>query len=243
MKALIGLAFALLGMVAGFTVAATLAYLGAIVFQVSSREGAAGYLILGVGLLGAIAGLVAGLVWYARTAPQGHMLGHFGQGVIGVVVLVALIGAGLWAWLETREVPVRYNGDTMASLRLEFRLPKAMAEPGPAREWLSVEVTTSGTRPEAQVLQDAVRVEGEHLVIPAIQGPLIRSANRLVVARVGRGPAAQDEIFSPPMPRKPDPAAGWSEWAGPVRVQPRNEARGPSAARLEMRWRIELYGQ
>ena len=242
MKALLGLAFALGGLVIGTVVGALLGALAVAVFHVTSREGAAGYLVVAAGLLGGLAGVVGGLMWHAHRAPSGETLGAFGQGTLGVIGLVALLAAGVWGWMQTREDPVVYDGQTQANLLLEFRIAEAQARPGAVSQWMSVEVTTANTRPEVLLLRDKLRREGGQLVIPGIQGPLIRSGSRLIVARLRDGDRHRDEVFQPPIPRKPDPRADWSPWVAPVQVFSPNET-GTPAPQLQLRWKIELYGQ
>lgn len=242
MKPIFGLLWALGGGVAGFVLGAALAGIVAHLTNQSNREGAIGYLMMACGIIGALVGLGLGLWWFARSAPAGQGLQQLVQGVLGVLGLIALVALGLWAWVQSREVPVTYDGDTQASLLLEFRLRADAAPTDIASRWLNVEVTTANTRPEALVLTDKVRREGEYVIVPAVQGPLIRSGNRLIVARFGRGDSRHDEVFMPPIPRKPDPRADWSEWTKPREVfDPKTDKRGNAV--LEMRWRLELYGQ
>lgn len=244
MKAFIGLLWGLGGMALGFLVGALGAALFAHLNQTPNREGAVGYLVMAIGFIGALVGLGVGLWLYARSAPVGQGLPQLGQGVLGVMAFVGVLVLALWGWAQSREVPLLYEGDRQASLLLEFRVPVARAPQGEAAGWLNVEVTTSTTRPEALVLQDRVRTEGEHLVVPAVQGPLYRSGNRLIVARVGpRGEVRREELFTPRMPRTPDPKAEWSEWVSPREVVGPGGEPSRQPALLQLRWRLELYGQ
>lgn len=240
---MIGLLWGLGGMVLGFGLFAVAASLYAQATHASNREGAVGYFVIALGVIGALLGLVAGLAWYARSAPAGEGLRQFGQGVLGLAVFAAVVVAAGWAWLQSRELPVIYNGNAQASLLLEFRALAASAPGEPARQWLNVEVTTANTRPVALVLQDEVRRDGEHLVVPAVQGPLIRSGNRLVVARLTLPGGERHEVFMPSMPRRPDPKAGWSDWVSPRQVFDVQSGETGGQALLQMRWRLRLYGE
>lgn len=243
MKALIGLLWGLGGAVLGFGLAALGAALFAQWTNMTTREGASGYFMMGMGLIGAIVGLIAGLAWFAQRAPAGEGFGQFGQGVLGLLVFVALVAAALWAWVYTRESPAMYAGQTQANLELEFRLPTDQAPGDAARRWLNVEVTTTGTRPVALVLQDQVRNEAQHLVVPAVQGPLIRAGQRLVVARLTLPDGERHEVFMPRMARQPDPRAGWSDWVAPREVFDVRTGRSGLPPLLQMRWRLRLYGE
>jgi MFS family permease len=243
MNSLLGLLWALGGMVLGFGAFAAGAALFASWTNASNREGAVGYFVIGLGLVGALLGLVAGLVWYARSAPGGEKLRQLGQGALGMAVFAAVVAAAIWAWAQSHETPVLYNGNTQASLLLEFRMAQAAAPAGSARQWLNVEVTTAKTRPVALVLPDEVRQEAAQLIVPAVQEPLIRAGNRLVVARLSLPTGERHEVFMPRMPRRPDPKAGWSDWVSPRTVfDVRTETEG-GAALLQMRWRLRLHGE
>jgi MFS family permease len=243
MNSLLGLLWALGGMVLGFGAFAAGAALFASWTNASNREGAVGYFVIGLGLVGAVLGLIAGLVWYARTAPGGDKLRQLGQGTVGLAVFAAVVAAAVWAWAQSHETPVLYDGNTQADLLLEFRVAATSVPTASARQWLNVEVTTAKTRPVALVLQDEVRREEAQLIVPAVQGPLIRAGNRLVVARLSLPAGERHEVFMPKMPRRPDPKAEWSDWVSPRTVfDVRTETEG-GAALLQMRWRVRLYGE
>lgn len=243
MKALIGLLWALGGMLLGGLVFGLGASLYAQATNASNREGAVGYFVVAMGIIGGLLGLVAGLVWYARSAPAGEGIQHFSQGLLGVIALTAVVVGLVWAWGQSHELPVTYNGNTQANLLLEFRLPAASAPGGQARQWLDLEVTTAKTRPVALVLQDQVRQEAGQLIVPAVQGPLIRASNRLVVARLKLPGGERHEVFMPKMPRRPDPKADWSEWVAPREVFDVSSGQSGAPALLQMRWRLQLYGE
>jgi len=243
MNALIGLLWALGGAVLGFGLLASGASAWARFARVSKREGAIGYFVIGLGMFGGVLGLAAGLAWHARSAPPGQGWLQLGQGVLGLAAFAVVLAVAAWAWVQTREVPVRYEGNTQASLLLQFRMAAAAAPEGEARQWLKVDVNTAHTRPPALVLQDEVRQQGSQLVVPAIQGPLVRARRRLIVARLMLPGGERHEVFMPRMRRKPDPRADWSDWVSPrVVFDVRTETEG-GAALLQMRWRLRLYGE
>ena len=237
-----GLLWSLAGMAIGGVAFGVGAAIFAGVTHAPTREGGVGYLVVGLALVGGLLGLVAGLVGYALRAPAGAGLRQLGQGALGLVLFVALVALGCWAWVQTREVPLRYEGLTQASLLLEFRGPAGSLPAGAARQWLAVDVNTSSTRPIALVLEDEVRDEGGYRVVPAIQGPLVRSGSRLIVARLSLPGGERHEVFMPPMPRTPDPKADWSEWVSPRTVFDVKTEKEGGQPLLQMRWRIQLYG-
>lgn len=242
MPLLLGLLCALAGMAIGAVVFGAGASVFVRVTRASNREGTVGYFVIGLGLVGGLLGLVAGLVWHGRSAPAGEGLLQLGQGVLGLVLFVALLALGCWASVQTREVPVRYHGQTQASLLLEFRAPAASLPDGGARRWLGVDVNTATTRPVALVLDDGVRDEAGARVVPAIQGPLVRSGRRVIVARLSLAGGERHEVFMPRMPRRPDPKADWSEWVSPRTVFDVQTGQEGGQPLLQMRWRVQLYG-
>src|SRR5689334_11606621 len=124
MRSLVGLLWALGGAIVGLIVGLVGASVFAAVTHMSSREGASGYFVVAIGLIGAIIGLVAGLVMYGRSAPSGQGAAHIGSGMLGFVVLVGAVGILLWAFMQLREAPLEYDG-AMANLELEFRIRNA----------------------------------------------------------------------------------------------------------------------
>ena len=209
--------------------------------DMSTREGGRGYFIIAIGVVCAVLGLIVGLVLYGRSAPQGQGAANVGSGVLAFAALVAAVALGLWAFMQLREAPLMY-GVAQATLLLEFRLKTADLPANASGRWLSIEVQTSRTRPEATPSWSAKRVEGEYTIIPASQGPLYRSASRTIVVRVGE---QQVEVFSPPMKRTPNPKADWSAWYRPVAVDPPYGVTPPAPLKsvLELRYKLRLYGE
>lgn len=234
MRAFLGLLSALAGAAAGAAIGALLAAAFAKATNASNREGAIGYFVVAAALLGALGGIAVGILLYARSAPPGEGLRTAGTSLAALAGLAGLVALFVWARVSLREDPVTY-GNTQANLLLEFRLRKTDAPGGSPSGWLDVEVQTSSTRPAGTVISSDVREEGDFLVVPVVQNPLMRSSNRVIVARV-RG--LHDEVFVPPIRRKPDPKAGWSDWYSPRLVEPAG-----SRPILEVRFRISLYGE
>ena len=241
MRSLVGLLWALGGGIAGLIVGLVGASVFAGVTNMTSREGASGYFAISIGLIGALIGLIVGLVMYARSAPVGHRVAYIGSGTLGFVALIAAVAVFIWAFMQLREAPLEYNG-AMANLELEFRIKSAEMPATSPSEWLNVEVQTAKTRPEATVISSAKRIEGDYTIVPVVQGPLYRSGNRAIVVRVGD---QQVEVFSPPMKRTPDPHANWTEWYRPRVVDPPFGVvpQAPLRSKLELRYRVTVYGQ
>ena len=71
-------------------------------------------------IVGAALGLIIALVMYGRSAPAGQGAAFTGTGTLGFVGLIAAIALGLWAVLQLREAPLKYNG-AMATPEMDFR--------------------------------------------------------------------------------------------------------------------------
>jgi len=241
MRSLVGLLWALGGAIAGLIVGLVGASVFAGLTNMTSREGASGYFVVSIGLIGALIGLMVGLVMYGRSAPAGQATAHIGFGALGFVALVAAVAVLLWAFMQLREAPLEYNG-AMANLELELRIKSADLPASPSDGWLNVEVQTAKTRPAGTVMWSRKRSEGEYTIIPVVQGPLYRSGSRVIVVRVGE---EQVEVFSPPMKRTPDPKADWTEWYRPRVVDPPFGVvpPAPPKSKLELRYRVRVYGQ
>jgi hypothetical protein len=229
------------GGIAGLIVGVVGAAVFAAATNMTSREGASGYFGVAIGLIGALIGLIIGLVMYGRSAPAGQAAAYTGFGALGFVALVAAVAVSLWAFMQLREAPLEYNG-AMANLELELRIKRTDLPASPSDGWLNVEVQTAKTRPEGTVIWSGKRIEGEYAIIPVVQGPLYRSGSRVIVVRLGE---EQIEVFSPPMKRTPDPQAQWTEWYRPRVVDPPFGVVPPTPpkSKLELRYRIRVYGQ
>jgi len=241
MRALLGLMWAVGGAVAGFVGGALGAMIIAKAMSMPGREGMRDYFIFAIGLIGAVIGLIAGLVLYARSAPSGQGVAYVSSGTLGVLGIVAAIALSLWAFTALREVPLQYGG-SMATLVMEFRvLTTALPADGSA-QWLNVEVQSTNTRPVGTVLWAKRRTEGVYTVIPVEQDPLYRAGSRVIVVRMA---GLHDETFMPPMKRTPDPRADWSAWYRPAAV---DAAYGvvptaPLTPMLELRYRVRPYAE
>ena len=241
MRGLAGLLWALGGGVVGLIVGLIAGVAIAKFTNTPSREGAAGYVMIAVGLIGALAGVVAGIVLYGRSAPTGQATAYAGSSALGVLGLVAAVALALWAVMNLRETPAMYGG-SMADLLLELRVKSSDAPPADSTGWLSIEVQTAKTRPEGSVSWSDARTEDGYRIIPVTQGPLSRAASRVIVVRIAD---RQVELFTPPMKRMPNPKADWSTWYRPSAVEPLYGVVpvSPLHAILELRYRIRVYGE
>ena len=241
MRGFMGVLWTIGGAVAGLVVGVLVGMAIVKFGNVTSREGAAGYAVVAVAIIGAMVGALAGIVLYARSAPAGQGSAFAGSTVVGMIALVAAIAFGIWGFMNLREAPIEYDG-AQANLELELRVRANDAPEESPASWLDIEVQTANTRPVGTVLTSSIRSEGDHLIIPVVQGPLYRSGQRVIVVRVAD---KQVEAFMPEMRRTPDPKADWSEWERPRAVDPPYGVtpRAPLKSMVELRHRVRPYGQ
>ena len=240
MRTFLGLLWALGGAVGGFILAALAAMVFANETNMSSREGESGYFMIALGLIGAVIGLVVGLLLYARSAPSGQGAAFISSGTMGVIGVIAAIALSIWTFMSLREAPLEYDG-ALANLEMEFRVPTAQLPTTDLAQWLDIEVQTSNTRPVGTVLWSSKRIEGANTIIPVVQGPLSRAGSRFIVVRIA---GQHDEMFMPPMKRTPNPKADWSEWYQPKSVDPQYGVvpASPLTPILQMLYRVRAYG-
>jgi len=99
-------------------------------YRITSREGASGYFVVFMGLLGLVAGLIIGVIACAIVQPE--TVSRFGVAVgvsVGVIVVLALIAAVTSRVLA--DVPPTIDGES-PMLRLEVRQPVADFAASPA---------------------------------------------------------------------------------------------------------------
>jgi hypothetical protein len=237
MRPFIGLLYALGGAAAGLMLGVGAGMLIVRLANITDREGASGYAILGVGILGALLGLVAGISLFVRSAPPGEGSKQLVGAVLGLTALVLVVLAGVWSMMQLREAPLEYDG-AMATLEMELRFKTDDVPSAPDSRWLYVEVQTNSTRPEGTPLHARAREEDGHTIIPVVQQPLFRAGKRTLVVRIND---RHTERYDLPMMRTPDPRADWSAWLRPSAAE---GASGDSmlSAMTEARYRVRRYG-
>ena len=183
-------------------------------YRVSSFEGGSGYFVIGLALLGAVAGLITGLVTAGVLSPQNGAgyLKTFGTSV-GVLAGLAVVVAGL-CW-SLADIPPEIDGRPLM-LEVELRLP--------------VGVTTSpaaGTGESSLVLYSVVNHTGRNHETGTLrpQGARLENGRWIVPGEVPlftmRGKRSLDfrlngeEVmgFLVPLPARPGRRfLEWSDW-------------------------------
>ncbi len=238
MRPLIGVLYALGGAIAGLLLGLGGGTLFARIANITDREGAAGYFVIGVAILCALVGLVVGVSLFVRSAPAGEGTKQLVAAVLGLTALLVLLAGGAWSLLQMREAPLEYDG-ALATLEMELRFKTTELPTDLNSRWLSVEVHTQSTRPEGTPLPSRTRVEGAHTIIPVVQQPLYRAGRRTLVVRLE---GKHTELYALPLKRTPTPSADWSDWLQPTTVEAsiNNDVPTPMTA---VRYRVRRYGE
>ena len=191
-------------------------------YRISSFEGGSGFFVVGMALVGGMAGTVIGLIASRVTAarPQPSFLKGLGTGV-GVVLALLLVIAGVARTLA--DVPPEIDGDTLVLL-VELRSPAGDATdlralPGQPHVRLAATAPFSTTERVSEQgplwLDDLRREEGRWIVPGAVE---IFTARGKKVVDVGVGdkmwlglltplagsPSARDMEWSPWYPHAPE---------------------------------------
>lgn len=183
-------------------------------YRISSFEGASGYFVVGMALIGLIVGLVLGIAMSRMVAGSAHpnvfrALG-LAQGAVVGLILVSGTTARLLA-----DVPPRLDGQEML-LAVEFRWPEG-EQPAAATDssvwWLrlgsSINRTVRATTKGPLWREDA-RLEGGRWVVPGAVD-LFTSRGRRIIDVVPDGVIRNG--FEVPLPGRPGRTfIAWSEW-------------------------------
>lgn len=176
-------------------------------YNVSTREGAAGFMIVSVAILGGIAGGIVGLATARLLAganfwkATGCSLGL----VLGIAVLVMLL------FYLLADIPPELGGNALR-LEVEIKLPAGQAKQSGKGAFTLGSVINHRQRaaqPGALHL-DQARRENDRWIVPADAHLFTMRGRRTITAEVAETNIAR---FIIPLPARPDSAfEQWSEW-------------------------------
>jgi hypothetical protein len=209
-------------------------------YQIPSREGASGYFVVFIGLLGGIAGFAVGLTVSRFIAwNYGSNFGRELGGALGAVLLIAGVSALLCRVFA--DVPPKIGGREL-TIEVEFRFPNTYSsEKPPAVEddWQFLFASLSGnvrrTYREGTVKVHDARFEDGHWIVPA-SAPLFTERGRRSVTLAQRE-STEAVGFVLPLPARPGPEfEHWSEWL------PRHLPGGSPwpADKMSCRFRVQM---
>ena len=176
-------------------------------YQVSTREGAAGYVVVGVALLGGLAGGVAGLSVARLLAEAGFWKAS--AVALGLVFGVAAVLALIFYYFA--DIPPKLGEDDLR-LDVEIRLPVGASKPEGEGSFTLGSVIAKRQRASqaGELLLDRARLEGGRWIVPARVYLFTTRGQRSILAEVGGKRIA---AFLLPLPAHPGTAQEpWSEW-------------------------------
>ncbi len=226
---LAGIAGAAIGWAAAAALTIVLGgYLG-----ISDFEGGRGMLaIWGIGPIGGLVGLIAGIVLVLRKR-GGHSAGGLAWRVPAVIAtIVAIAAAGFWFFYETR--PVLNTSGPAPRLAFEVRLPPGLA----AGDGIKAELHTEKNKMPALMSRDEARTDGSRSVVTGSVEMYYRSGWRLLEVRV---PGQDDRLFQLGLPASPRRTTEFGRWeraqfvAAPGLSQPRKAGADEA---FEIRYRV-----
>jgi hypothetical protein len=178
------------GAVAGFLIGAVGASIAAAAMHMPGREGGPGYFALGIGILTAIAGFFAGVVYSAHVRGYGAA-----RSMVWIVAVLGAIGLSLgfarWRYVNSQEYFIRRYSSVVLEFEVQPPLPAggsvALLEdgssPSPA-EW-----SVPGTRGQARIFQ-------------------VTKDRKLILQTVAGSEEIRLEVDRFPTSRE------WSDWSG-----------------------------
>ncbi|MCB1123458.1 MAG: hypothetical protein KJT03_18035 [Verrucomicrobiae bacterium] len=180
-------------------------------YRVSSFEGKAGYAVVGVALLGGIAGLVIGLVATRIVAAGGNPTFLKGLGCAsGSVLVIALVALGFCRL--GADITPTMDGKYL-EVCVEIRCPVNFPNPedfDATKAFAELFIPGSRYLPSGKLLLDKAHQEDGRWIIPGSVALATRSSNKYLRVRMEE---VYDLTFSVPLrsnPRKSD--LEWSKW-------------------------------
>ncbi|MBZ0141034.1 MAG: hypothetical protein K8H87_14880 [Pseudorhodoplanes sp.] len=226
------------GAVAGFFAGVGIGNLLAPVFGITSFEGAAGYFVVLIGLLGGLIGLVAAIVLVLR-----YKAGHrgfralAGRGTLVLGAIAALVAAGIAIRMATLE---HFPGNVTPQLHFEIRLPAGMAEP--VRRRVDFEMQAGSQRSGGQFKDEWLRRDGDRYVLSGFVPLYTRTAQRILVVSLPDQPRLLFSIGLSATPKTSDQYGAWQRVNFVDDQKPDSQPRRPGAAEnFEIRFHVPKW--
>ncbi len=233
MTLLLSLLAGIAGCAVGWIAAAALTIFLGGPLGISDFEGGRGMLaIWGIGPIGGLIGLVAGIVLVLRKRGGMSAGGIAWRTPLVIAGIIAIAAAGFWFFYETR--PILNTNGPAPRLAFEVRLPPGLA---PA-DGTKAELHTEKNKMPADLARTPARAEGGRSILTGSVEMYYRSGWRLLEVRV---PGQDDRIFQLGLPASPRRTSEFGKWeratfiAAPGLSQPKKAA--PDEA-FEIRYRV-----
>ncbi len=247
------------GMLLGFGIGSVLAE----VLDVSCFEGACGYFVALIVLIGGAIGLVAGIL-IALTAGRRRAVRSLGKGVeaagaparpagagtttfgrlVGAIVVVAgLVAGGTWLYAWMMDDSLGGANQATPQLHYEIRFPPGTRIPETI-SGIDVQLDTEKNQAWGDMFDDWRRQDGDRPVVAGFFDLYYRANSRVLSVRL---PDTERFIFRLKLPRAPGHMAEYTDWypadavdAGGADDQPR-EATGDEG--VDIHYRVVYAGE
>jgi len=236
MTYVLALVAGIVGSALGWIVAAAVTVLIAGQLGMSDFEGERGMTaIFGIGPIGGLVGLIAGVVVTLRWRGRHSAAGIAWRLPLVLVSIAAAVAGVLWWLYETR--PLLNSNGPAPRILFELRLPPGVT-PAAGRGVWSIVLHTEGGAATGVVVERPIRTEEGRQVLSGEVDVTYRSGWRLLEAKV---PGQIDRLFHlrlPASPRRTTEFGGWERAqfvAEPDAPQPRKTG---SEEGFEIRYRI-----
>lgn len=220
----------------GMFAAGTLAALLVEWYRISSFEGGSGFFVIGIALVGWIAGLIVGLIAaiVASRRPQPGFLKAVGYGWGASLAIVLVIG-GVSRFLA--DIPPEIRGETLY-LQVELRYPAGSPRPtyvdGGYTRLHSASMSVVRKSEDGPLWLEDAREEDGRWIIPGAVHVFTQRGRRLLDIGIGDKPLAGFDVPLPGHPREEHER--WSDWL------PRYESgREPAGGGFTYRFRVVRY--
>lgn len=212
-------------------------------YHVTSFEGASGYFVVGLALVGMVGGFVIGLAWaraVAAATPAPGFRRALGFALLTTTGILALITGVVWL---SADFPPRIDGKELV-MDVEVRFPANLPLPTPSEAagygWHVTLTADGGSRPQRLGplrVQEAVQAEGRW-VVPATV--FLHTSDPGKSLGIGLG-NRESQFFRPSLPGRPtrEHMVGWSPWL----TEPTSGSLKPvpPADAVAVRYRVQFY--
>ncbi|HYI93428.1 MAG TPA: hypothetical protein VEX68_07785 [Bryobacteraceae bacterium] len=208
--------------------------------NMSNMEGARGYFAVAMGMIGAVAGLPAGIILTLRRRRNRGSAGNLVVGSLSSVagvVAVGILGVGIW-WMMQPKI-LAHNGPTPL---LDFEVMPSMTMKTIDLDRLVVELQTDHNGADGVWKRDHNREENGRQIFAGYVPLYFRTSQRMLVIKVPNGEA---QIFRLRLASDPTGLKyrTWTDWQSPDFVDNQKGSSQPMRAVPEhsfsIRYRVE----
>jgi hypothetical protein len=172
--------------------------------NISSFEGAAGYFVVSIAIIGALIGLPAGIVIALRRKGSRGFAATGGRTLAVLGIIGALVAAGIGYRLSTVE---HFPGGGNPAMEFEIRLPAGMA--APERSKVDFEMQAGSQRSGGLFKDNWMRRDDDRVVLSGLVPLYTRTSSRILVVTL---PGQPKLLFQIGLSATPKPSTDYGAW-------------------------------